>query len=93
MQRICTMIAIVLVLLMALPFFGGALADSDAGVFSWMESVAGAQDLPTEDLGVIPEAGDLGEDGSAEESGSNSQVFNVLAIIVLTLLLPYLAGM
>ncbi|MEW4453982.1 protein translocase subunit SecD [Bremerella sp. JC817] len=87
MQKSCTIFAVMLVLTLMATLVTGVDIGTDAGGSSWLGSTAMAQTPSQEVLGPTIEVTPV-----PEQSSGGSQALNVLGVIVLTLIVPYILG-
>jgi len=88
MQKSCTIFAVMLVLTLTVTLLTGVDFGLDAGGSSWLGSTAMAQDAPSPEVPVPTTDAEPAE----TPSSGNSQTFNVLGIILLTIVVPYILG-
>ncbi|MBA2116014.1 protein translocase subunit SecD [Bremerella alba] len=88
MQKSCTIFAVMLVLSLTVTLMTGVDFGLDAGGSSWLGSTAMAQEAPSTEVPVPT------TDVAPVEAPSSggSQTFNVLGIILLTIVVPYVLG-
>jgi len=88
MQKSCTIFAVMLVLTLTVTLLTGVDFGLDAGGSSWLGSTAMAQDAPSAEVPVPT------TDAAPAEtpSSGSSQTFNVLGIMLLTIVVPYAVG-
>ncbi len=95
MQKSCTFFAVMLVLTLV-ALLGGAGFGLDASGSSPLVSMAAAQDIPGQDVpdqnAPVPSPPMQTPPQAEPATGSSSQALNVIGIILLTLVLPYFAG-
>ncbi len=88
MQKSCTIFAVMLVLTLTVTLLTGVDFGLDAGGSSWLGSTAMAQEAPSPE---VPVPSTNAVPAETPSSGS-SQTFNVLGIILLTIVVPYILG-
>ncbi|WP_158261367.1 MULTISPECIES: protein translocase subunit SecD [Pirellulaceae] len=88
MQKSCTIFAVMLVLTLTVTLLTGVDFGLDAGGSSWLGSTAMAQDAPSAEV-PVPTVNAV---PAETPSSGNSQTFNVLGIILLTIVVPYILG-
>ncbi|WDI42709.1 protein translocase subunit SecD [Bremerella sp. P1] len=88
MQKSCTIFAVMLVLTLTVTLLTGVDFGLDAGGSSWLGSTAMAQEAPSPEV-PVPTV-----DAAPAEtpSSGSSETFNVLGIILLTIVVPYILG-
>lgn len=88
MQKSCTIFAVMLVLTLTVTMLPGVDFGLDAGGSSWLGSTAMAQETPATE---VPTPSTQVAPAETPSSGT-SQTLNVLGIIFLTLVVPYVLG-
>ncbi|QDU74887.1 bifunctional preprotein translocase subunit SecD/SecF [Bremerella volcania] len=88
MQKSCTIFAVMLVLTLTVTLLTGVDFGLDAGGSSWLGSTAMAQDAPAPEVPVPT----VNAAPAETPSPGSSQTFNVLGIILLTIVVPYILG-
>ncbi|MFN3153482.1 protein translocase subunit SecD [Bremerella sp.] len=88
MQKSCTIFAVMLVLTLTVTLMTGVDIGLDAGGSSWLGSTAMAQEAPSPEV-PVPTVNAAPAD---TPSSGSSNTFNVLGIILLTIVVPYVLG-